>query len=1341
MEEEFTGENADLNAVKAKRNAKSIPVDMDFEFVPNNPYSLTVQSEGLGASHVLEGEEHRSGFFETAVEEFKAFNATYTGLHAAKSQLENPALNKIQLNFNETVKKTFPEFALKDTSPYEDIAPAGWNPKKDPSKLVNISSQYLPYLMEATGPKDLDYRLERVREEQHHDEVLANGSTAAKILGGFAGAVSDPMTYIPIAALAKYGKVGANFFKNTARAFPGVSTYAVLQSASEQADKVNGNLQDFFQNAMINSVFGSALFGVGGVVGLSIEKMNMWDLGRKFAKAHLDGFEFKLKMNEKGEITGLKALQGEGQSGGAASVQMAQDLADSAFAKTGVFKVPFLGDGLFKLLTMPWLGTPLPALLNHHYKSVAGVVDRFVDHSILTTGLLKGEVAPVKFETLMKQSRAGMTSLYAQTNSLLMERNGFEIGSRPVQSLVEAYSTAKNKTVESLGNELGKTEWISRDAFYDEIQTVLRTKEASQHAPVNTAAAMYREKIDNTYKAWRKAYNLPEDWIPPNVLEDYLMRVYDTPYLNTHEDEWTQAISQWLKEADETIIQRMEPITALEDEIKLHKVRHEEFIRSEIKNDVLQKRFAEESDALRLKKKSLEENLQNELRENPEMFYHVEDWNALSANEVKEINAINKNRDSLTKDIEKQKKQVSKAKEESTKSKAQALKAKTTKTAEKQIKRSDTSKFSVEKEEEKLRELEEKLYQENVAIQEKLQSGEVNPRLYYKEKDSHLLRLKDTNERLKFRNVYESHMAREHHAKAYYDTILNQTPEDTINQVMGKVTGNQNENHLKSRTLNVPDKILYDNNFMTKDLFAKTSNYVNYLSRRTNLKTVFNDVTMEGGFEPVLEVVNKEFLQNRGRLNDKKAALKEKLKETKVDKDRLKLDKEIRKVDKALVKERKLFEDAKSKLNHIYEKAMGLKKTDKLARNIQSGVMSVTAWSNLGFVPLSMLSDLSTNAMNHGLWAFVRDGVYPIVESFAGILKTKDSESLRGTAANLDLGLQDMLTGWADKNWGQYTQPYFNQGKVVNTLENIAHVSSNVAMTNYIENGLQRVAGAVTQGEFMRILDAFVAGTMTEKEGLYLRKYGLDYKKWGQRMVDAFKQDGGGKNKLGGYQSLFWKWQDLEAANEFSRAVFRGVQATSFQRGLADSPFWADNALGALFHGFSGWMYASVNRLVIPSMQQPDARSLVGVTMMLGLGYFVTPLRRLARGEEMFPETQTAEQRFYETVNDSGYFSYFSKILNDADILSGGNILGDLKSDKYRDRTRVGLLGPAFGQANRMFDVISAAASNEMNEADAKKMARMVPFANTPWTWWMSRKLVEGLELPKTRAQAKNQKG
>ena len=70
---------------------------------------------------------------------------------------------------------------------------------------------------------------------------------------------------------------------------------------------------------------------------------------------------------------------------------------------------------------------------------------------------------------------------------------------------------------------------------------------------------------------------------------------------------------------------------------------------------------------------------------------------------------------------------------------------------------------------------------------------------------------------------------------------------------------------------------------------------------------------------------------------------------------------------------------------------------------------------------------------------------------------------------------------------------------------------------------------------------------------------------------DSFEKDGGRKTALGGYQSNFWKWQDLEASNEFGDAVFRGIQNTLIQRGMGDSPFFADNFIGMFFHTFTGW--------------------------------------------------------------------------------------------------------------------------------------------------------------------------
>ena len=1313
--EEFTGENADLNAVKARAQQGVVPLDMNFEFTPNNPYSLTIDTKSLGQSQIIPNKGYQPTYFETVGAELREFNASATFLQAADNKLSDP-------------------------SPFEDIPPPNWNPKSDPAKYLDIDPKYYPYLFDAKGPKALDYRIQRAREEQKHDETLANGSFTARVLGGLAGIATDPVSYIPIVGWAKYAKFAPTIFKTAARALPGVASTAIIQSAAKQVDLINGNMEDFLVDSAVNTVFGVALFGGLGAAGLSVEKMNLWNL-RKFANAEIDGAGFKMAVDEEGRITGFQAFDKTGGNLSAAKVTYYQDLANSQFEKSGVFKVPYLGEGLYRFLTMPVLGTPLPKLLNSKYANLRGFVDRAVDHNIITKALANGETSPVKFTTLMNQTFAGLRALDAQMVSLHLERNGLDIKNRAAQGIVGAGLNVRQKGLEALGRDLDKSEYISKNDFYSEIEDVLIRKQPSNHATVNEAAAMMRKTIDDTYRQYRKAYNLPEDWMPPDALEGYLMRVYDTPYMNVNEAEWINSISGWLQKSDELITSRMKPIKDLENQIALQKNNHEELIRkTDVTKDEI-KSSLKQLEAHKINKAALEEALQDELKTNKDLHYHIEDYTALSASEVKELKALTKRVDIAQKEIDAQKKFIRDMKERISKSKSTAMKGKTPETSKKHLRRSDIGELSLDKEEVKLKELEDEKLEEELKIQQAIAEGKVNPRLYYKPKDTQVYVLKDSKETLKFREVYATHRDREVHAKSAYDTIMNQTNEHTISQVLGKLSGNEKENHLKSRTLLIPDSVLYENKFMSPDLMAKVANYVNALSRRTHLKNVFKDVTVDHGIEDIIQGLNDEYAGFKAPLLKEKALLKSKLETAESEELKKELQTKITKVEKQISRETKEFDKAKKSMNHIYEKMMGIKKIDSGARKIQSAIMSFTAMASLGLLPVTMINDLSVNCLQHGIWPFIRDGVYPVVHSLFGLLKTQDSEALRKTAPSIDLALQDVMTGYADKNWGMYTEPYANLGKWVGGLEKMAHFSSNASLTTYFDNGLQRIAGSIVQSEFMRILHAFKAGTMTEKESLYLRKYGIDPKLWADRMIAAFKADGGGKTAIGGYKANFWHWQDMEAANAFSTAVFRGVESTTIKRGLADSPFWADNVIGSIIHGFSGWMYASVNRYLIPTMQAPDLQKLMGVMFMLGTGYLVSPLRRLAKGDEPFPENQTDAQRLYETVQDSGFFSYFMTVLSDANLLTGDRLLGDLKNDKYRDRSRIGLLGPSVGKINQLFDVITAISSNQMNQADAKKMFRMIPIMNASWASAMSAQLAEHMFKAKNRTEAKAMNG
>lgn len=1302
-----------------------LPVDTSFEFVPQNPYTMEAHDESIGKLSPNRGfteYDKKSGFFNTAWEEFKELSTNYKVMHASYNSTAN--------------------FLEQPTN-------SNWNPKLEVEKLSNIDDKFVPYLLDAKNPQDMQYRHQAVVAEQQHDANLANGSFFAKVVGGLFGLspVGSIESLIPIAGMASKAKVSASAISGFTKAYPGMLTASAIRSAANQMDKTEGNMHDFITDTFVDSVFGATLFGGIGAVksGLNLSEMNRLN---EFSKNYLKGINFDWVLNEKGEVEGFKAIDSTGGSLSAATVSKAQEMADSAFYKGGVFKIPYVGEGVLKLVSgnIPVLsyftGSPLVAGLNSKYNSVRSFVDRGFDHFITTKGVAEGGVKPKSFEFFMKKEWAGLRELHLQTTALHMERNGYKNQRFPLFGLWNYGKAAVQRGIETVSKETDKTSWITKDAFMDEVQQVLFSGQSSEHAAVNELAGMYREKIDSTWKAFREAYGLPEDWMPPKTAEAYLMRVYDTAYLNANENQWIEVVSNYLKEADETIAKEMMPINQAKQAVKTHQEAHDALIKSGKATNEQVGNSARELEALQRKSKKLEDDLSNKLRSDGNLHLHVDDHTALTANEAKQVRELLKPVNEKQQVVDSLQKEVDELKKQSLFETGKARKARTAEKAEEKMQSAESAKILLAEKEEALRIAKIEVEDAEDLIQQKAINREISPHLYTKIPNSNRIKLKDPSNRIKLRDIYESHDARIAAAKAYYNSIMNMTPEDTIADLMGRITGNVTENVLKKRSLMIPDKILYDNNFMTKDLFAKTSNYVNYLSRRTHMKNSFSDITLDGGFDEIGQEFFKEYEANRELINQKIAFLENKLqKKDKLEPKKVKeLETQLAKAKKDIKNEAIDFERNKELMRNLYEtRMMGINKRSKGESMARSVIMNITSAANLHNLPATQITDIAAIGFQHGVWPFVRDAVYPIIESLGGLMKTKDSEALRKTAPSLHLGLQDQLAGFADKSWSMEMQPYLNMGKIVSGIEKISHFTANSDLSTFIDNGIQHMAGATIQSEFMRMLHEQVAGTLSKADSLYLRKYGIDPEKWANRMVKAYEEGGGFKTAVGGYQSNFWKWQDLEASNEFGDAVFRGIQNTLIQRGMADSPFFADNILGMFFHTFTGWGFAAVNRYLIPTMQHPEAKSAIGMLWMMAAGSLVSPMRRISRGEEPWPEDMTDTQRFYEAFADSGVLSSMANTLSYANFLSNDTLLGKLKNDKWTQRSRVGALGAVWSTGNRIADVLAMAATGEWNEKDMKTAAKMLPISGAMYGHVLSNKLIEGLQLPQTRRAAQSE--
>lgn len=1288
-----------------------------FEFTPQNPFTVDIPSEGKQSDVAYPGfpvDSDKSGFFESAKAEFQELSTNYHLSDVLNAPLTQPA--------NAEAQFLYPQVNDKFYHP----APDGWSPKQEIDKLSNIDPKFIPMLLDTKNPDDFNFQLSKINDQAHRDAVLQNGSTMGKILGGLVGIspIGSIEDFIPLTAIATKAKVASGFISNVTKNIPGLLGASAVREGAYEMDKIDGNVSNFLKDTFIDTAFATTFFGG---LGASKSLLNLSELNRlkKFSRDSLDGIGFNYKIDKEGNLKGFQAIDTTGGSLSAAKVTRAQEHADAAFHKGPLFKIPYVGAASLAAVSgnIPglqyFLGSPLVRLKTSKYKAANAFADSAFDHFITTEGEAKGQVRPKSFEAKVKQTRAMLTSLKVQTDALHAERNGYKITARPTLNIQNAWSAIKQKSMQALSKESQSNDWVSKDDFMGEIRKVMITREPSEHAAVNTAASMYRKIHTDTAHAYLQAHGLPEDYF--RNMDTYLSRVYDTKYMNDNEvgeNGFVPVISKWFADSDEVINQRMAPLKNLEYQISQQKQAHTDLIKQPNISDKMVKDSSDRLAKLQNDLKYGNEKLQNELRNNPEYDPHIEDRHALSSDEARELTRILKPVKELNKKIDEQQAIIYSLKNQKSKSKQSSLKGKTTETAKKHASAEVSHQQTIKAEEEKLNLLKNDLQDKEHELYDRARNKEINPRLY----NPLTYEFKNPKDRLKFRETFSSDVQRQIAAKASYDSIMNTHPEDIISDVFGKVTGNDAANPLKRRTLLVPDEILYNNNFMTKDLYAQTSNYVNFLSKRTHLKTSFDNVTVNGNFEELAESLSNEYQQNRSTINQRINSLTD--------------QKKIAKEKKNLRKEKAEFEAIKEDMKHLYEyRMMGINKRSNMDNMFRRSLMSLTAASSLHNLPATQITDIGWAGFQHGIWPFIRDGVYPIIESLGGILKTKDTEALREMASHVNLGLQDVLNNYADRNWHSELQPNLNMGKIVGGIEKYAHFSALTDLSPYIDNGIQRMNGSIVQSRFMELLHKQVSGDLSKKDALYLRKYGIDPEKWSTRMTDAYKEAGGFKTKIGGYMSKSWQWQDLEASNVFNDAVFRGIQNTLVWKGMADSPFFADNLLGLFFHTFTGWTYAATNRYIIPALQHADGEMLLKMLWMMGAGALVSPMRRISRGEDAVPEDMTNEQRGYEAFSDSGVLSSISNVMNMANFMSDDKLLGNLKNDKFRNRAKTGIFGMSdivSSTAARVSDVIGMANSG-INEKDLKTAAHMLPITGAMYGHYYGDKLVESLNLPRNK--------
>ena len=1167
--------------------------------------------------------------------------------------------------------------------------PDGWSPVDDKFELFKtVNEKYWGRLANATGPDDQQKILESIRGQEHDDEFYANGSFAATLIGGIGGGVLSPSSLIPFAATVKYANLGSRVLANTARVAPSLAISAAAHEAATQVGHDSFDVSDLAFDTMRDTIFGSALLGAGIGLGKGFEGYKMYR-GKQTLNAVNEGVTIEPNIKNGIFQNTYTVVPSKGQSVSAAVVDKWQEVFDNSLVMEGAFAIPVIGNLFTKL-------NPVVRGLNHSYGTIRMWTNKIVDHSLNIEGVKKGIARGANAEELILDIRHASKMMDFQIKGAWYEELGIDSSTQGV------------RRAKAFQQKINADGYTSLAEFKHKVQGIIINEEPTSSKAANNIAAEIRKHLDSTWERFRKALDLPEGYLPPATARAYLMKNYDVDAISQFEDKWITTITNHLKEQDAEISKLHAPVDAANERLQ-------EMLEFKKLVPADQAQQALKIEAQRKKISQLKKDLNDELRDNSDHAILLDKRNVLSTDDVKEINQLNEATEVIKKEAGLSQKAVTDLRDIIARAKRSIEKSKTAKTTAKNTEILENAEKDLDAAITKRDIDATKLMNEQAELSGLIQEGLIPERLFIKSPETGFTRLRNVEEDAPvLRKIFEDDDARIGAAQSWGETITGHTPEQVNASIMAKLVPQTEASSMKARTLMIPDNILHDAGFLSNNLSGNIATYDLTLGKVSAMREVFPDLHNESP----LEYISRLLVEER---KDKRLFAKANSKPDQLNKDLAKIDTQ--------------FKSAKSFAEHSYDILMG-KTTGSLRAQQMTGIVrNFTISTLLGAVPLSQIADMGGLILKNGIYRYLRDGLVPLLKSAATGFKGEFAHQWKQDAAHANLAVEHILAGHMEKNFNPLVaQDDSYLGKTATGMKKLAELSGNFYGTTYIDNQLQAMSAHMTQSKIMEYMYKFKDGTLKKPELENLLRSGIDPKEWADKFIKNFNSTGE-KSSLGAYNSRWFDWSDDVAKNVMGRAIKRTLRETILKRGILDNPFFSNSPMPNLMLLFKGWVFSATSRYTLPLLQHGEAKDLMSIMFSLAAGSLVDPLRRLARGEDI---DYNIDGAFIAALGHGGTLGYIYDAAETANALSGQFFYKN--GDKYQQRAKSGmLLGPSGSSFEGAQKLLSAYLNNEIDERTAKNGMKLIPLSQAWYLRYLSSKFVEGLELPKTKADARAQ--
>ena len=395
------------------------------------------------------------------------------------------------------------------------------------------------------------------------------------------------------------------------------------------------------------------------------------------------------------------------------------------------------------------------------------------------------------------------------------------------------------------------------------------------------------------------------------------------------------------------------------------------------------------------------------------------------------------------------------------------------------------------------------------------------------------------------------------------------------------------------------------------------------------------------------------------------------------------------------------------------------KQLNKLERGV-TNALKVSTLSKLGSVLIASLGDIARITQEFGNVGLGR-GLKLMVRGATKNLKQDEYEKLGALTERVLNERYNALAGIDDAHTGT--------GIISNGIDRLYRSFGKITFMDRWNNGAKMMA--IYAGEHSLIDNALkmaAGGTLDPKAIEEMARWGID-KTMAERIGKMFKKHG--REKDGLYISNFEDWTDgiaLDAyANSLTKMSLQVINTPT--KGVLPTAF--DSTLGRAMLQFKSFMFASHAQTLVPMLQTPDAKRMIGSLEMISIGALAYYAKEQAFNKE--PKEMTWQDLIAEGIDKSGLLSIPFEVNNIVEKATGNVVgvrplLGLDSAQRYRNINVTGaLMGPLPGMVEDIFTPIGHAFQGDLTKGDVNRLWRLAPYQNYFLTRHWTNKLRDSL--------------